>query len=407
MTTDVTASSPLAGIPLLEDLPPLDGKRVLVRVDFNVPLVPGADGGPPDVEDDFRIRAAVPTLEWLRAHGAWVTACTHLGRPHGGPDPRFDVAPVRARLAELAPGVELLDNLRFDPGEEANDPAFVDRLVDGFDAYVNDAFGSSHRSHASIVGPPSKLPSAAGRLLAREVEVLGTLLGDPARPFVAVIGGAKIGDKLGLLRALLRRVDRLLVGGGMAFTFLAARGHRVGRSLLDAAQVDSCRMLLEAAGDRLVLPTDLVALSPSGTLGAGEPGTGDVVDLGTDVPDGWEGVDIGPETRRSFAQHVASARTVFWNGPVGAFEDPRCADGTRAVARAVASGPAFSVVGGGDTVAALDALGLADDVTFVSTGGGACLDLLEHGDLPGLRALRNARNAPVRRHVPAGGVRRA
>lgn len=394
MTVDAAPTTPLAGVPLLEDLPPLEGRRVLVRADFNVPLVPGTDGGPPSVEDDFRVRAAVPTLEWLTARGAAVTACTHLGRPKGRPDPRFDVGPVRERLAELAPGVELLQNLRFDPGEEAGDPAFVDRLVHGFDAYVNDAFGSSHRAHASIVGPPSRLPSAAGRLLAREVGMLGALLDRPARPFVAVVGGAKVADKLGVLRALLRRVDRLLVGGGMAFTFLAAQGHPVGRSLLDEPEEDACRRLLREAGDRLVLPTDLVVLAPGGTVGSGEAGTGEVAVVSTDVAEGWEGVDVGPATRRSFAAHLRGAATVFWNGPVGAFEDPRFADGTRAVAEAIAAGSAYSVAGGGDTVAALDELGLAGGVTFASTGGGACLDLLEHGDLPGLRALRGAPNAP-------------
>lgn len=404
MSTGIAPPAPLAGIPLLEDLPPLEGRRVLVRADFNVPLVPAADGSRPRVEDDFRIRAALPTLEWLGAHGAAVTACTHLGRPKGKPDPRFDVEPVRARLAELAPGVELLQNLRFDAGEEANDPAFVDRLVEGFDAYVNDAFGSSHRAHASIVGPPPRLPSAAGRQLAREVEMVGALLGAPARPFVAVVGGAKVADKLGVLGALLHRVDRLLVGGAMAFTFLAAKGHRIGRSLLDPQDVDACRDLLEAAGDRVVLPGDLVVLAPGGTIGAGGTGTGEVRVVGAEVPDGWEGVDVGPETRRSFAGVIGGARTVFWNGPVGAFEDPRFAAGTKAVAEVVASGSAFSVVGGGDTVAAVDELGLAGRMTFVSTGGGACLDLIEHGDLPGLRALRQAPNAPGCR-TPSPGAR--
>jgi phosphoglycerate kinase len=403
MSSDGAFAGPLAGIPLLEDLPPLDGKRVLARVDFNVPLVPGLDGGPARVEDDFRIRAALPTLEWLRARGAVVTACTHLGRPAGKADPRFDVAPVRARLSELAPGVALLQNLRFDPGEEADDPAFVDQLIDGFDVYVNDAFASSHRSHASIVGPPAHLPAAAGRLLEREVEVLGALLGAPARPFVVLVGGAKVADKLGLLRALLARVDRLLIGGAMAFTFLSAGGHGVGGSLVDAASIDACRDLLEVAGDRVVLPTDLVVLAPAGTIGERGAGTGEVRVVGTEVPDGWNGVDIGPETRRSFAEQLHGAGTIFWNGPVGAFEDPRFADGTKAVAEAITSGSAFSVVGGGDTVAALDELGLAGRMGFVSTGGGAGLELLEHGDLPGLRALRGAPNAPSRRPGSAAG----
>jgi len=387
------SSGPLVGLPLLEDLPELDGRRVLVRVDFNVPLAQDPRGGVV-VTDDFRIRAALPTLSWLSERGAAVTACTHLGRPKGTVDPRFDVAPVRDRLAVLAPGVALLENLRFDPGEEGDDPAFVDRLVDGFDAYVNDAFGASHRPHASIVGPPARLPSAAGRLLAREVEVLGGLLATPARPFVTLVGGSKVGDKLGVLQALLALVDRMAVGGGMAFTFLAAQGHTVGASLLDAGRIDSCAKLLEQAGDRIILPTDIVALGPGGTAGPGVPGSGEARIMGTDLPRGWRGLDIGPETAGVFADAVAGAGTVFWNGPMGVFEDERFAAGTRTVARAVAESPGFTVVGGGDSVAALDQLGLAAQVGYVSTGGGASLDLLEHGDLPGLQALRHASNAP-------------
>ena len=383
----------LAGLPLLEDLPAVDGRRVLVRVDMNVPLRPGP-GGTVEVADDFRIRAAVPTLAWLTERGASVTAATHLGRPHGQADPRFDLAPVRARLEQVAPGVTLLDNLRFDPGEKACDPAFVDRLVAGFDAYVNDAFGASHRRHASIVGPPTRLPSAAGRLLAREVEVLGGLRTGAARPFVAVVGGAKVADKLGVLRALLDRVDHLAVGGAMAFTFLAAQGHDVGDSLLEADRVGECATLLEESGGRIALPTDVVALGPGGTLGEGARGQGEVRMVGPDIPAGWQGCDIGPETAGSYADLVAEARTVLWNGPMGVFEDPRFAAGTTALAQAVADGRAFSVVGGGDSVAALDQLGLAGRVGFVSTGGGASLELLEHGDLPGLAALRHASNAP-------------
>jgi phosphoglycerate kinase len=379
----------------LEDLPPLEGRKVLVRVDFNVPLVqPDVAGASAEVGDDFRIRAALPTLEWLMERGASITACTHLGRPKGKVDPRFDVAPVRARLAELAPGVQLAENLRFDPGEEAGDPAFVERLVDGFDAYVNDAFGSSHRAHASIVGPPSRLPSAAGRLLAKEVEVLGGLLVDPALPFVAIVGGAKVADKLGVLRSLLERVDRLIVGGGMSYTFLVSKGHSVGDSILDPGSVEDCKALVEEAGERLLLPDDLVALGPGGSIGQGDDGSGEVSVLGTDLPEGWEGVDIGPHTARVFAEAITRARTLFWNGPVGAFEDDRFAAGTRAIADALTSSDAFSVVGGGDTVSALDHFGLADRVGFVSTGGGASLELLEHGDLPGLQALRRAANAP-------------
>jgi phosphoglycerate kinase len=379
---------------LLEDLPDVTGHRVLVRVDFNVPLGHGP-GGEVVVEDDFRIRAAVPTLSWLTDRGAQVTVCTHLGRPKGKADPRFDLAPVRARLAELAPGVGMLENLRFDPGEESNDPAFVDRLVAGFDAYVNDAFGASHRAHASIVGPPTRLPSSAGRLLAREVGTLGGLMVAPDRPFVAVVGGAKVGEKLGVLRALLERADWLVVGGGMAFTFLAAQGHDVGASLLDAGRIDSCAKLLEEAGPRIVLPTDIVALEPGGTIGEGADGRGTIRMVGVDIPRGWRGLDIGPESAGCFADVVRSAGMVFWNGPMGAFEDERFSAGTRTVARAVAQTKGFSIVGGGDSVSALEHLGLAEQVGFVSTGGGASLELIEHSDLPGLEALRHACNAPA------------
>jgi phosphoglycerate kinase len=385
---------PLVGLPLLEDLPELEGRRVLVRVDFNVPLGRGP-GGDVVVEDDFRIRASLPTLSWLTERGAEVTVCTHLGRPKGTDDARYTVAPLRARLAELAPGVAMLENLRFDPGEEANDCGFVDRLVEGFDIYVNDAFGASHRAHASIVGPPTRVPSAAGRLLAREVGTLGGLLVDPRRPFVAVVGGSKVGEKLGVLVALLDRVDTLIVGGGMAFTFLAAQGRHVGASLLDAGRIDSCAKLLEEAGDRIMLPTDFVALGPGGTIGQGDEGRGEVQMVGTDIPRGWRGLDIGPESAGNFAEVVLEARTVFWNGPMGVFEDERFAAGTRTIAMAVADSKGYSIVGGGDSASALDHLGLARRVSFVSTGGGASLQLLEHGDLPGLEALRRASNAPT------------
>ncbi|HEY8524120.1 MAG TPA: phosphoglycerate kinase [Acidimicrobiales bacterium] len=379
----------MTGVPTLEDLPPLDGRRVLVRADFNVPLRDG------EITDDLRIRAALPTLEWLRGQGAQVVAATHLGRPKGKPDPRYSVEPVRKRLAELAPGVELLENLRFDPGEESNDPAFVARLVEGFDAYVNDAFGASHRAHASIVGPPRTLPSAAGRLLAREVEVLSGLRTNPKRPFVAVLGGSKVSDKLKVIEALLDVADQLLIGGGMCFTFLAAQGNAVGASLLEDDMVDVCRGLLERAGGRIVLPSDVTALGPGGELMKPEAG-GEVRQVGTSVPDGWMGVDVGPGTAADFGDRIAEARTVFWNGPMGVFEDPRFEAGTRAVAQAVADAPGFTVVGGGDSAAALAQFGLDEGVDHVSTGGGASLELLEQGDLPGLAALRQAPNAPGR-----------
>jgi phosphoglycerate kinase len=372
-------------LPTLEDLPPLEGRRVLLRADFNVPLSDGK------ITDDLRIRAALPTIEWLRGHGAEVTACTHLGRPKGKSDPRYSVEPVRERLGELAPGVELLENLRFDPGEEANDPAFVAKLVDGFDAYVNDAFGASHRTHASIVGPPQHLPSAAGRLLAKEVDVLLGLRNDPKRKFTAILGGSKVSDKLAVIEALLDVADEVLIGGGMCFTFLAAQGNSIGDSLFEPDMVDACKALLDAglssAQQRIVLPTDVTALGPGGELFKPEAG-GEVRQAGTSLPDGWKGVDIGPGSAADFGDRIAEARTIFWNGPMGVFEDPRFAAGTRAVAEAVADAHGFTVVGGGDSAAALAQFGLDDRIDHVSTGGGASLELLEEGDLPGLRALR-------------------
>lgn len=418
-----------APLPGLEDLGNLDGASVLVRADFNVPLQAG------EIADDTRIRAGVPTIRWLRARGASVVVGTHLGRPAGRPDPAWSVEPVRARLSQLvegvssvvsptpaptrtsriAEGVELLENLRFDPGEEADDPDFTARLIEGCDFYVNDAFGVSHRPHASIVGPPRFLPSAAGRLLAREVEVVSGLRHPPRRPFVAVLGGAKVSDKLGVIEALLEVVDTLVVGGAMCFTFLKARGHAVGASLCEEAMVEQCRALL-ASGADIRLPEDIVALGPGGRLGlpeaAGEvrhtdPGLGGAVvggegvhgrrgevrHTGPDLADGWVGADIGPGSAAAFGDAVASAGTVFWNGPMGVFEDPRFAAGTGAVAAAVADTRAFTVVGGGDSAAALAPLGLVGEIDHLSTGGGAALELIEKGDLCGLAALREAPNA--------------
>ena len=372
-------------VPQLEDLGDLDGRRVLVRADFNVPLEDG------EITDDLRIRSALPTLHWLQEQGATVTACSHLGRPKGAPDPAYSMDPVRARLAELAPGVELLENLRFDPGETGNDPAFVQRLIEGQDAYVNDAFGASHRAHASIVGPPQFLPSAAGRLLAREAEVLLGVRNDPRHPFVAILGGAKVSDKLGVIEALLQVVDTLIVGGGMCFTFLAAQGHQIGASLVEPDQIETCRRLL-AETDAIHLPSDLTALGPGGKIGDPSAG-GEVRQYGTDLPDGWMGLDIGPGTAAEFLDVISEAGTVLWNGPMGVFEDDRFAAGTRAVAEAVADARGFTVVGGGDSAAALAKFGLAGEVDHLSTGGGASLELLERGDLPGLKALREAPNA--------------
>ncbi len=369
----------LSDLPVLEDLGDVSSKRVLVRLDLNVPLEETPDGGR-TIADDFRIRAAVPTLSWLLERGAEVTAATHLGRPKGAPDPRYDVAPVRERLAELVPGVRLLDNLRFSPGEMANDPGFVTELVEGEDLYVNDAFGACHRAHASVVGPPALLPSAAGRLLEREVRELGSLLGDPARPFVVVVGGAKVSDKIGLLRRLTEMADAVLVGGGMAFTFLRALGEEIGDSLLDAEHVEDCRRLLEER-QSLVLPLDFVALGPGG----------EVEVVGRSVGAGWRGLDVGPLTAEEFSRQISSAGTVLWNGPMGVFEDERFEGGTRAVAEAMAACAGHTVLGGGDSVAAVERFGLAGRMDHVSTGGGASLKLLEHGDLPGLRALREGR----------------
>lgn len=372
-------------LPLLEDLPSPEGKSVLLRVDFNVPITNG------HIDDDLRIRAALPTIEWLLERGARVTACSHLGRPKGKPDDRYSMDPVRARLAELAPAVELMENLRFDPGEEANDPAFVDRLVEGHDLYVNDAFGAVHRAHASVMGPPTRLPCAAGRVLAREVEVLAGLFGGAARPFVAVLGGSKVSDKLGAIDALLEHVDAIVVGGGMCFTFLAAQGHNVGGSLLETHQIENCARLL-ASGKRILIPSDITALSPGGSFGAGKEPTGEVRGFGVDLPDGWLGLDIGPGSAAAFADEIAGARTVLWNGPMGVFEDPRFDAGTRAVAEAVADCPGFTVVGGGDSASAIAGFGLADRIDHMSTGGGASLEFIEQGDLPGLKALREGKH---------------
>lgn len=368
---------------------------MLVRCDFNVPLAGDV------ITDDLRIRLPIDTLVWLLDHGAEkLTVCSHLGRPKGKPDPKYSIAPVRQRLYELLAArgadtsrVELLENLRYNAGEEGNDPAFVASLVENEDLYVDDAFGAAHRAHASIVGPPQFLPSAAGRVLAREVEVLDNLLTEPARPFVAVLGGAKVSDKLGVIEALLAKVDTLLVGGGMCFTFLAAQGHEVGGSLLEHNQVETCQRLLESVGQtgkKILVPTDIIALSPGGVFGAGKELEGELRQFGADLSPEWLGLDIGPETAGTFADEIAQAATVFWNGPMGVFEDARFVAGTKTVAEAVASTKGFSIVGGGDSASALKLFGLDDQVDHLSTGGGASLEFIEKGDLPGLAALREA-----------------
>lgn len=369
----------MTSVPTLEDLGDIKGKTVLVRTDFNVPMA-GADDARV-ITDDFRIRAALPTINYLVEGGAKVVCASHLGRPKGAPSPKYSMGPVRERLQQLAPDVELLENLRFNPGEENNDPQFVQQLIKGIDMYVDDAFGAAHREHASIVGPPKTLPSAAGRLLQREVEVLGGMREKPAKPFVAVLGGSKVSDKLAVIKALQERVDALIIGGGMCFTFLAAKGLPVGDSLCEPDYIDTCRQLMEG-NVPIHLPEDIVGLDSDGVFAS----------FGVRLPNGAKGLDIGPGSAAAFTDIIMGARTVFWNGPMGMFEDLRFAAGTRTVAQAVADTKAFTVVGGGDSAAALAQFKLEDEVDHVSTGGGASLEYLELGDLPGLRALRGAPN---------------
>jgi phosphoglycerate kinase len=377
----------------LDDLD-VRSRRVLLRADLNVPLEDGR------VADDFRVRATLPTIRELLDRGArQVVVCSHLGRPKGRPDPRLSLAPVARLLQEalglpvpLAPTptgpvppearVALLENLRFDPGEEGGDPAFAARLAALADVYVDDAFGAVHRAHASVEAVARLLPAAAGRLVEREVAALGRLLEGPERPFVAVLGGAKVADKLPVVRSLLRRVDRLAIGGAMAFTFLVARGGRVGRSPVEEGMVREVAALLEEAGERILLPVDALA-APAPSPDA--PRRQVPADR---IPDDLAGLDIGKETARAFVDAIRAARTAFWNGPMGVFEVEGFAAGTRAVAAAMAGADAFTVVGGGDSAAALRRFGYAERVSHVSTGGGASLEFLEGRELPGLAPLR-------------------
>ena len=373
-------------LPSIERWGSLAGQRVLVRVDFNTPV--DEVDGVVTVTDDFRIRATVPLLEELLTLGASVVACTHFGRPKGQVVEKYRVEPVRRRLAELCPGVELMENLRFNPGEEANDPTFGAALVEGFDLYVNEAFGASHRAHASIMIPPTLLPCAAGPSLQREVSTLLDLLESPARPFVAIVGGAKVADKMGIIKVLCEKADKVIVGGGMSFTFEAALGRTIGSSLLDPSNVEQCAALL--ATGKVLIPDDSRGLADGSAFGAGG-GDDEVVDFGASIPEGFVGLDIGPATTAAFVAAIRDAATILWNGPMGVFEDPRFSAGTESVARAVAASGAVSVVGGGDSVAALQSYELSDEVTFLSTGGGASLELVELGDLPGLKALRESK----------------
>ena len=372
-------------LPSIDRWGSLEGKRVLVRVDFNAPVA--EIDGVLSVTDDFRLRSALPLFDALTERDATVVACTHFGRPDGRVDERYAVAPLRRCLESLRPEIELMENLRFHPGEEANDAAYGASLVDGFDYYVNEAFGASHRAHASIMVPPTLIPSAAGSNLQREVATLLALLDSPARPFVAVIGGAKVKDKLGIMKVLAEKADVVVVGGGMAYTFAVAEGRRIGTSLFDGSFVDECAALLE--GGNVLIPVDARGLAAGSAFGP-DGGADDVVEFGENIPDGFMGLDIGPSSIEIFAAVLSSARTILWNGPMGVFEDPRFGAGTEAIARAIAASSAVSVVGGGDSVAALSSYGLEHDVSFVSTGGGASLELVELGDLPGLRALRES-----------------
>jgi phosphoglycerate kinase len=373
----------------LDDLD-VEGKRVLVRVDFNVPLDEDQR-----ITDDARIRAALPTLKELRDRRARLLLAAHLGRPKDR-EPELSLRPAADRLAELL-GTEvrlagdldnvpdgdvvMLENVRYEKGETKNDPELARRYAALADAYVNDAFGAAHRAHASTEGVAHLLPSAAGRLLEREVETLRGILEDPRRPLVAVVGGAKVTDKIGVLEAFLERADTILVGGAMCFPFFKAQGHEVGDSLCEEEGIDPARKVLDAGSGKLRLPVDLVA---------GEAFSADTpvrtID-GVDVPAGWMGLDIGVRTAERYADCVAGAGTVFWNGPMGAFELEPFAAGTRAVAEAIAASSATTVVGGGDSAAALAQFGLADDVTHLSTGGGASLELVEGKPLPGVEAL--------------------
>jgi phosphoglycerate kinase len=395
----------------LDDLGDVAGSRVFVRADLNVPLEGGA------VADDTRIRATLPTLRELQDRGAALVVASHLGRPKGEPRAELRLGPVADRLSELlevdvmalnevvgegpeaatghleAGEVLLLENLRFDPGEEANDVRFTGALAELADAYVDDAFGAAHRTHASVVGLPELMVASgraavAGRLLQREVEVLGRLLADPDRPYVAVLGGAKVSDKLGVLDALAERVDALLIGGAMAFTLIAADGGEIGDSLVERDRIEEVRAMMDRAAERgtlVELPIDVVA-APEASVDV-RPQTVPA----REVPRGLKGLDIGPRTVEEFARILADAKTILWNGPMGVFELEPFSAGTRGVATAIAGAPAFSVVGGGDSLLAIKRAGLEDAFDHLSTGGGASLEFLEGRRLPGIAVLEDRR----------------
>jgi phosphoglycerate kinase len=386
----------------IRDVDP-SGKKVFVRVDFNVPLADGA------VADDMRIRSALPTIQYLLERGAALALCSHLGRPKG-PDLKLSLRPVARRLGELlerdvsllpdsvgsavreavaklrSGDVDLLENVRFHPEEEKNDPAFARELASGYDLYVNDAFGAAHRAHASTEGVAKLLPAYAGLLLEKELLALGGLLTAPQRPFLAIIGGAKVSTKIDVLRALLERVDVLAIGGGMANTFLLATGHKIGRSLAEPDRAAEAKAILEEAkaqGKRVLLPTDVVCAPSVDEAGARAAAVKRIDEVSDDLAI----VDIGPRTIERYADEIRRAKTIFWNGPVGVFEIPAFATGTKRVAELLAASTAVTVVGGGESVQAVEALGLADKITHVSTGGGASLELIEGKTLPGVAAI--------------------
>lgn len=375
------------------------GKRVLVRVDFNVPIKDGVVG------DDTRIRGAIPTLDALLKAGASLILCSHLGRPKDGPDPKYTLRPVAAYLGKLMgrevafaddcigpkaeaaakalkPGdVLLLENTRYHPEEEKNDPGMAKQLASLADVYVNDAFGSAHRAHASTEGVAKFLPAVAGLLMEKEIQYLGAAVANPAKPFVAILGGAKISDKIGVIKNLLTKADTILIGGGMANTFFKAEGYPVGDSLVEADALETAKELLKTAGTKLRLPVDVV-IADKFDAGAAHK----VIPTGP-VPDGWRILDIGPETIEHYTKVLKACKTVVWNGPMGVFEFPEFAKGTFGVAKAVAESGAVSIVGGGDSVAAIQESGLTDKITHISTGGGASLEMLEGLTLPGVAAL--------------------
>lgn len=377
------------------------GKKVLVRVDFNVPIKEGV------VKDATRITAALPTINYLLEHGAAVLLCSHLGRPKGEPDPVYSMKPVADYLgtlisapvkfaedcigpkaeeaaASLKPGeVLVLENTRFHNEETKNDPGMSKALASLADLYVNDAFGSAHRAHASTAGVADYLPAAAGFLMEKEIQYLGNAIADPKRPFVAILGGAKVSDKIGVIKNLLKKADKILIGGGMANTFFKAQGIETADSLVEAEVIDVAKGLIEKSEGKLVLPVDVVIADAFDAEASAQ-----TIDL-ADIPAGWRVLDIGPKTVAAFSEVIKDAGTVVWNGPMGVFEFPKFATGTFAVARAVADSQAISIIGGGDSVSAINQSGLDDKITHISTGGGASLEMLEGLELPGLSALND------------------